>query len=85
MDSPTMPGALNVSAQSDHGGAQEEESRVVENLTRRGILKLTAGSAAAALLAACGGGTAATNTPAAPKSGPTQVQAEPNITYSAAL
>ncbi len=40
---------------------------MVENLTRRGILKLTAGSAAAALLAACGGGTAATNTPASPK------------------
>jgi len=40
---------------------------VVDNLTRRGILKLTAGSAAAALLAACGGGTAATNTPAGPK------------------
>ncbi|MDQ2784555.1 MAG: extracellular solute-binding protein [Chloroflexota bacterium] len=40
---------------------------MAEGLTRRGILKLTAGSAGAALLAACGGGTAATNTPAGPK------------------
>ncbi|MGI8688278.1 MAG: ABC transporter substrate-binding protein [Thermomicrobiales bacterium] len=34
-----------------------------KQLTRRGILRLTAGSAAAALLAACGGGSTATNTP----------------------
>jgi multiple sugar transport system substrate-binding protein len=40
---------------------------VAEHLSRRGMLKLAAGSAAAALLAACGGGSSATNTPAGPK------------------
>ncbi len=38
-----------------------------KQVTRRGILKLAAGSAAAALLAACGGGGSATNTPAVSK------------------
>ena len=36
---------------------------MAQRLTRRGILKLAAGSAAAALLAACGGGGAATIAP----------------------
>ena len=36
---------------------------MADRLTRRGILKLTAGSAAAAFLAACGGGSAATKRP----------------------
>ncbi len=44
-----------------------------KQLTRRGILKLTAGSAAAALLAACGGGSTATNTPAGAKTGTTPI------------
>jgi multiple sugar transport system substrate-binding protein len=40
---------------------------VAEYVSRRGMLKLAAGSAAAALLAACGGGSSATNTPVGPK------------------
>ncbi len=42
---------------------------MTDHLSRRGILKLAAGSAAAALLAACGGGSGggATNTPVGPK------------------
>ena len=40
---------------------------MAEQLSRRGILKLAAGSAVAALLAACSGGSSATNTPAGPK------------------
>ncbi len=37
---------------------------MADHLSRRGILKLAAGSAVAAVLAACGGGSSATNTPA---------------------
>lgn len=44
---------------------------MAEHVTRRGILKLTAGSAAAALLAACGGGSTATNTPSSGGAKPT--------------
>ena len=44
---------------------------MADRLSRRGILKLAAGSAAAALLAACGGGSSATNTPAGAKPGTT--------------
>ena len=49
---------------------RERRNPVIERLTRRGILKLAAGSAAAAVLAACGGGSSATNTAAKPAGTP---------------
>ena len=46
---------------------------MADRLSRRGILKLAAGSAAAALLAACGSGSSATNTPAGAKPATTPI------------